>query len=771
MKRMIENFKVRKQERIAFKKELKTLKSDTLKAYKDFQKLFEDKNRYVSLNEMLDWQDRHEELHDRVSIILQSKDFKYILRVFRDDLNMIIRMFKLIEKYRKRHNKPVVDKMIGSVDQSIFNINGVILNKEQKTAVVVDEKRLRLIGAGTSGLTHTCVGKVKYLVKGKNVPEDNILFLTNSGKNADKVNRMLEKEGISPIAKTYIDYSAQVLADHGKEVPDVVDVDYEEFAESTIKKLLEEEEYKSRFVDYYLNFRQAGSVVFDFDDYEDYLQFLEEYPPIALDGTRMKNYEHLAVADFLYRNNIRYRYMQDYCVRELDYDGTSYKPVFYLPDFDIYIEVFEINAAGEARFDTGTSLVSETPTEIYKKRMQRIREIHEKNHTVMVDVFTYELMESTLVDHLQTKLMKHLAVFAPMSANALLKIILERNPFLIREISVVLGELLQLARDNSETWQEIIFLNRESMKTKTRWYKRNESVFSLLMPVYETYLNYIGDNTDAFGIVQMASETIRLQRRSLGYTHIIVDDFHNTNRHMLNLLRNVWHIVMDKASIIVAGNDWQTKSGICAYDFSYFTEFSRFFGHSESIKFTRVFSQGQRLWSMNARFVERNTMQVRKYARCEMASPRDCVTLLSYECKKEDTKSLFDENEIEIMKNTLQNYINSLPNEYSVILVGRFKEDIVLASKMNLSDIPVKTVYDLDESADVVIVINARRYNMGFPDRMMGENVKSLFGIKPELYAFASERRLWHQAVSRARVKVAFLFNSENRSRFIEEYI
>ncbi|HOA32661.1 MAG TPA: hypothetical protein PKM70_12150, partial [Clostridia bacterium] len=84
MKRMIENFKVRKQERIAFKKELKTLKSDTLKAYKDFQKLFEDKNRYVSLNEMLDWQDRHEELHDRVSIILQSKDFKYILRVFRD---------------------------------------------------------------------------------------------------------------------------------------------------------------------------------------------------------------------------------------------------------------------------------------------------------------------------------------------------------------------------------------------------------------------------------------------------------------------------------------------------------------------------------------------------------------------------------------------------------------------------------------------------------------------------------------------------------------
>ena len=47
---------------------------------------------------------------------------------------------------------------------------------------------------------------------------------------------------------------------------------------------------------------------------------------------------------------------------------------------------------------------------------------------------------------------------------------------------------------------------------------RNESVFSLLMPVYETYLNYIGDNTDAFGIVQMASETIRLLRRSLGYT-------------------------------------------------------------------------------------------------------------------------------------------------------------------------------------------------------------------------------------------------------------
>ncbi len=771
MKKLIENFKLRKQERIAFKKELKTLKSDTMKAYQDFKKLFADKNKYVSLNEMLDWQDRYEALHDRVSIILQSKDFKYILRVFRDDLNMIIRMFKLIEKYRKRHNKPVVDKMIGSVEQSIFNINGVTLNKEQKTAVVVDEKRLRLIGAGTSGLTHACVGKVKYLIKGKNVPQENILFLTSSHKNAERINMMLENEGISPIAKTYIEYSMQVLADHGKEVPEVIDVDYEDFAESTIEKLLQNDEYKSRFVDYYLNFRQAGSVVFDFDDYEEYLQFLEEYPPIALDGTRMKNYEHLAVADFLYRNNIRYRYMQEYGARELDYDGTVYKPVFYLPDFDIYIEVFEINATGEARFDTGTSLVSETPTEIYRKRMQHVREIHEKNRTVMVDVFTYELMESSLIDHLQAKLMKHLTVFAPMSADALLKIILERNPFLIREISVVLGELLQLARDHSETWQEIVFLNRESMKTKTRWYKRNESVFSLLIPVYEAYINHIGDQTDTFGIVKMASETIRLQRKPLDYTHIIVDDFHNTNRQMLNLLKNVWDIVKDKGSIMVAGNDWQTKSGIYAYDFSYFTEFSRFFGHAESLKFTRVFSQGQRLWSMNARFVERNTMQMRKYARCEKVSPRDCVSILSYNYKKEDSKSLFDENEIDIMKNTLQNYINSLPNEYSVILVGRFKEDIVLASKMNLSDIPVKTVYDLDESADVVIIINARRHNLGFPDRMMGENVKSLFGIKPELYAFASERRLWHQAVSRARVKVAFLFNTENRSRFIEEYV
>lgn len=206
---------------------------------------------------------------------------------------------------------------------------------------------------------------------------------------------------------------------------------------------------------------------------------------------------------------------------------------------------------------------------------------------------------------------------------------------------------------------------------------------------------------------------------------------------------------------------------------TYLADFSRLFGRPETVKFTNVYNQCQAIWSANARFIERNTEQIKKYAKCHIhGKDGKYFTALQYQYYKEDNSNMiFDEKEIEMMRNAVKNYINLLPDEYSVILVGRFMEDIELAAKLNLDNIPIKTVYDLNQSADVVILINARRYNLGFPDRMMMERVKDLFGIKPEYYPFAAERRLWHQAISRAKYKVAFLFNSENKSRFIEEFL
>lgn len=775
MRKLIERQKIRKQDREAFKKELVKLKRESQQAYIDFRALWADKDKYVGLSDIVNWQEKYKGIHDRISVALSNEDFKFFRRLYKDDIEIVPRMYKHIEKYRRKHNKPVLNRLRNVNADRNFRIGDVTLNKEQRTAVIMDEQRLLTIGTGSSGLTLTCIAKAKYLVNEMNVPAEKILFLSDSDDGAEHVNKIMEKEISGLKAQTFVDFSSKLIQAYGKKVPALKDINYEKFTEEAIVKLLEEDFYKKRFIDYYVNFKQAGFVVFDFNNNDEYERYLEEFPPITLEGKKVRNYEHLAVADFLYRNNIRYRYMKDYVVSTNEFDGTIYKPVFYLPDFDIYIEVFEINSVGEARFEKKTTLLQDTPTEMYREKMNRIREIHRKNNTVMVEVFTYEKMDGTLAEHLQQKLLKHDVVFAKMDTEDLLKAIYNQNPVIIRELSIILSEVLALARDYVHTWDEIVSLNRGIALTKARGYRRNESLIALLVPVYEEYMKLLGDDIDSFGMLNLASETVRLTRKDPGYTHIIVDNFENMNRQSYNLLKNIWDLIKDNGESVIycAGNDWQCKSGMNANNMSYLADFSRLFGRSETVTFTNSYNQCQAIWSTNARFIEKNKEQIRKYARCHLQG-RDSgyFTPLQYQYFRQDKSSaLFDEAEIEMMRNTVKNYINLLPREYSVLLVGRFMEDIELAAKLDLENIPVKTVYELNQSADVVIIINARRYNLGFPDWMMIERVKDLFGIKPEYYLFAAERRLWHQAISRAKYKVAFLYNSENKSRFIEEFL
>ena len=120
------------------------------------------------------------------------------------------------------------------------------------------------------------------------------------------------------------------------------------------------------------------------------------------------------IANFLTQNGIEYIYECPYKTDTRDSNYGQYKPDFYLPEYDIYIEYFGINHKGEVpSYFVGSNGM--TATQAYQASMQWKRETHKNNNTVMIECFAYEKFDGRLLESLKSKLESHAVVLKPKS--------------------------------------------------------------------------------------------------------------------------------------------------------------------------------------------------------------------------------------------------------------------------------------------------------------------------------------------------------------------
>ena len=107
----------------------------------------------------------------------------------------------------------------------LLNINGYPLDKIQKEVVFSDDKYTMVIAAAGSGKTTTMIGKIKYLIKVKNINPQDILAISFTNESVNSLKLALEKNDI---------HNANVLTFHKLalsfiNVKNVVDDNYLEY--------------------------------------------------------------------------------------------------------------------------------------------------------------------------------------------------------------------------------------------------------------------------------------------------------------------------------------------------------------------------------------------------------------------------------------------------------------------------------------------------------------------------------------------------------------
>ena len=716
----------------------------------------------------------------------------------------------------KKINENILDSEINENEDFFKEISDV----NKKRAIVIDEKNVRVnAGAGT-GKTFTIQNKVKYLIERKGVLPEKILCLCYTVKGAadldEKVNKNLDKNN-EVKACTFHEFCRSVARDC-------------KLRKNTDRSILENAilNYTKNMNDWKLNklieyfgFYINPPADENYNTYEELLAYENGkdlktlktkfygsgVSTLTMQGEIVKSIGELMIANYLFMHEIEYKYEINYNSVILDilennfiYSGIysslnleskeiwinnlileleqwrSYRPDFYLPKYDIYLEHF-----GIARNNDENWL-----GEDYIDQMNRKREFHKSNNTKLLETYYYYLPEGRLLEELEDLLLKNGVEIGQMDRNEIFEILKQTNKTEDFEnfIELVKSFINIFEAQNKQRNQFTLFKKQNSSVTDGYKRKRQELFLDIVREIYNIYYRKNnGKNIDNNREVSLALELILTKRYFASFDYIFIDEYQDINPIRSLLLRSLQKIT--DAKLFVVGDDWQSIYRFNGSDVNLFIDFDNDFPNSELIKLEENRRNYDDLNDIASDFIMVNENQEKKklISKKKWKFEEPPIKIVNYYPKPEKKKvlqlySIIDQ----IAKDNPDN------SNIKILLLGRNNKDIEeftgnslfkLDNRMDHVKIICLEKPELDIrfmsihkskglEFDEVIILNFKDFFSGFPNKIEDDSVLHFLKDKEE-YLYAEERRLLYVALTRTRNNVYLLSPRYGKSVFIKE--
>ena len=718
----------------------------------------------------------------------------------------------------RKINENVLDTEINENEDFFKEITDI----NKKRAIVIDEKNVRVnAGAGT-GKTFTIQNKVKYLIERKGVSPDKILCLSYTVKGAadldDKVNQNRDNDN-EVKADTFHGFCRSVARDckrrrtTDRSILENAILNYtKNLNDFKLNKLIE-------YFGYYIN-PPADE---DYNTYEELLAYENGkdlqtlktkfygsgVSTLTMQGEIVKSIGELMVANYLFMHEIEYKYEVNYNSIILDilennflYSGIysalnleskelwvnnliaelelwrSYRPDFYLPKYDIYLEHF-----GIARNNDDNWL-----GEDYIDQMNRKREFHKSNNTKLLETYYYYLPEGTLLEELEELLLKNGVEIGQMDRNEIFEILKQTNKTEDFEnfIELVKSFINIFEAQNNPKKQFIEFKKQNKLITDGYKRKRQELFLDIVSEIYNIYYRKNnGKNIDNNREVSLALELIQTNEYSASFDYIFIDEYQDINPIRSLLLQSLQKIT--NAKLFVVGDDWQSIYRFNGSEVKLFIDFEKDFPNSELIKLEENRRNYDDLNDVASDFIMVNDKQEKKklISKKKWKSEVPPIKIVNYFPKPDKKKVLQLYSIIEQIANDNRDNKN-----IKILLLGRNNKDIEeftgnslfkLDNRRNHVKIICLEKPELDIrfmsihkskglEYDEVIILNFKDYFSGFPNKIEDDSVLRFLKDKEE-HLYAEERRLLYVALTRTKNNVYLLSPKYGKSIFIKELV
>jgi len=744
-------------------------------AVKELDFLFLDKCEYIEPQKLNIWLEKWTQLiNDINNINYKSINKSPLKKKTVEEVRSFIIIVKNAQNNLKIHNEKALLSQVNSARSIINPVEGKMLDNQQLTCIAKDSNsHLVVAGAGT-GKTTTVVGKIKFLLKTNKCKSEDILVLSFTNASASEMSERISKETDQQIdAMTFHKLGINIITSVDKIKPDITKISLKTFVKDSLKRHMEDPSYLKKLVTYLCFNNSKAKTEFEFKSQAEYDEYLKSNPPITLQNETVKSYAELDIANFLYKNGIRYIFEHPYKINTSTTEYGRYLPDFYLPDYDMYIEHFAINRNGNVP-DYFKSKGNVSASEAYNNSIIWKRELHSENGTKMIELYYYDKQEGQLLQRLEKLLKSESVVFKPKTDADLWNEISTSENGILYGLSELLGTIINLIKANDYTFDKLYSISKKVSEHKGNG---NLLVLQIAEPIFNDYCNELNLNNeiDFNDMINIASNYIKEGKYIHKYKYVIVDEYQDISKARYNLLKQM----RDKSfyKLFCVGDDWQSIYRFAGSDISFILDFDKHWGISEKSKIETTYRFSKSLINISGQFVMKNPKQIKK-----SLSSHDYENSFSLGIIEGYT----DKNAVDFMSDR----IKDLPRNSKIYFIGRYSYDVKLLdgspfsyqynnafakiivkfsprNDLNIEFITAHKSKGLQ--ADYVFIINNKRKGMGFPSKMQDDCVLELLLEGSDTYEFAEERRLFYVAMTRAKKKVWLLVQKGNESDFVRE--
>ena len=681
------------------------------------------------------------------------------------------------------HNEQVV---AAAMEDPLFeNINGVALDRDQRRAALSGEDATLVIAGAGSGKTTTICGRVRYLLERQNVAPQDILLLSFSRKSAEDLQRKAESINSGLTVATFHKLGLDIIkATSGKTV--LVEEQWDAIIEAYFRDYLRQDpEAMLKVFTYYGLFLNNGETkkryasegqLFEDLKKSEFLTFKDSLLKLTTDPAklmtikkeRVKSFEEMAIANYLFINGIEYEYEKPYEFDESTPEKRQYQPDFYLPKYGIYYEHFGVDKDGRA-----TQYEKQAEAD-YLRSMEWKNQCHARNKADCIETYSYQFADGSVFNALRKELEARGVEFRPLSNQEIqdaLESVYEDQPF--KSFINLVKSFLSLYKARYQDGSQFDVFRSQK---ETFWYseQRKNYFLEICQSIYDYYISKIREDgkIDFDDMILKATEILP-SLEGFRFRHIIVDEFQDISYSRMRFLQTL--ISHGNSSLFAVGDDWQSIYRFNGCDVGIFLNFEQYFGYAERHLIGNVHRNSQELQDAAKRFIEKNPEQIPK-------------TIHSDKRMNQPLRAIYYENDNDAYKalELAFDAISKRNENAHVLLLGRNNKDITLFLTSRFSYDPrtgscqakthpglsltYRTVHaskGLEE--EYVILVSAKDGPSGFPNRLEDDPLLNMVAASTSQYPLAEERRLWYVALTRTKSFTIILAPETNKSSFLIE--
>ena len=673
----------------------------------------------------------------------------------KDKIARLSSLFNNTEEEVSQRNESFIQKEMVEFKELFTSVEKYPLTPNQTRSIITDEfSNLVIAGAGT-GKTSTIVGKTAYILeKGLAKPSELLLLSFERDAKQEIFNRIKSRLNHKLQVQTFHSFGLGIIAKIEGKKPSVSMLSMDnlklwEKVESFIFSNLKDDVFSKLLNEYFLFYFHQYKSMFNFKTKGEYINFLKANEIRSLKGDVVKSFEECDIANFLHVNGVEYDYERDYEVETSSKNYRQYKPDFYLPKYGIYIEHFALDKDGNP-----PSFIDK---EEYLQNLEWKRQLHKSNQTKLIETFSYQRLEGSLVEKLEKELLSHNVKLSRISEERIFEEINELG--YVNKLARLLSTFLNLYKSSNKSITEL--REKASQSDNKERATAFVDVFSFILTSYTNYLISTGE-VDFNDMISLSEKYLRENEKLASYRYVLVDEFQDISQSRHRLLSAILKQNPD-CKLFCVGDDWQSIFRFTGSDMTLMTDFEKYFGYTKLMLLEKTFRFNDKICEFSSKFIMQNPNQI----------PKKLEPIVSIE--KQTVKIIISEDEAQTVNEILEEINSKSLQKQEVFIIGRYNNqnpDYLGELQLRYSRLSIKftTAHKAKGTeADYVILIGMKSGVYGFPCQIDDDPLLDLVLSKEDSFPNSEERRLFYVAVTRAKKEAYLIANKRSVSQFIVE--